>query len=127
MTPSDDQLTAAFDKSITEGVDKLIGADKDYYLIQDFILEWENGGLTGYLYNRIPDFDFIQAAVDSMNTHGLADLASLLTEAVLLFDGYREPDPPATWRAVLGQHDPTGRLAALDGRIGQLKNYGLKP
>ncbi len=40
-------------------------------LIQDFILEYESGGLSGYLYNRIPDFGRIQATIVSMSRHGL--------------------------------------------------------
>src|SRR5207244_3208630 len=97
MTPTDDQLTAASDKGIAEGSDTLVGIDRDYHLIQDFILEWENGFLSGYLYNRIPDFDLVRAAIDSMRRHGLGDLASILSEAVQLFDGYQEPSPPTTW------------------------------
>ena len=125
MTPTDDQLTAAFDRGIREGPDKLVGPDRDYYLIQDFILEWENGSLSGYLYNRIPDFALIRAAIDSMRRHGLAELGSILSEALKLLEGYREPDPPTTWGAVLQRYDPAGRLAELDRQIGNLQNYGL--
>ncbi len=125
MLPTDDQLTAAFDKAMMKGPENLIGAEREYYLIQDFILEWENGGLTGYLYNRIPGFDLIRAAIDSMRRHGLADLASILGEAVHLFDDYEEPNPPTTWRSVLERYDPTSRLADLDRRVKHLQNYGL--
>jgi len=124
MTPTDDQLTAAFDRGIKEGLNNLVGTDRDYYLIQDFILAWENGFLSGYLYNRIPDLDLIRAAVDSMRRQGGGDLASILSDAVQLFDGYQEPSPPTTWRAVLEHYDPTGRLAGLDDRIRRLQNYG---
>jgi len=126
MTPTDGQLTAAFDKGIHEGSDTLVGLDRDYCLIQDFILEWENGFLSGYLYNRIPDFDLVRAAIDSMRRHSLGDIAAILTEALQLFDGYQETSPPTTWGAVLERYDPSGRLAELDRRIGQLQNYRLK-
>ncbi len=125
MTPTDDQLTAAYDKGITEGAGKLVGTEREYYLIQDFILEYENGGLSGYLYNRIPDFDHIRAAVASMTKHDLVELGSILSEAVAVFEGYQDPDPPSTWRAVLQHYDPEGKLRELESRIMSLKNYGL--
>jgi hypothetical protein len=100
--------------------------DRDFYLIQDFILEWENGTLTGYLYNRIPDFDLVRATIDSMQRHGLAELAAILGEAVKLFEGYQDPNPPTTWSAVLERYDPTGTLARLDDQIHRLQDYGLK-
>jgi hypothetical protein len=125
MMPTDEQLAAAFDKGITEGAEKLVGTERDYYLIQDFILEYENGGLSGYLYNRIPDFGHIRAAVASLTRHGLIELGSILGEAAAVFAGYQEPDPPSTWRAVLQHYDPEGKLDELDSRIMRLKNYGL--
>jgi hypothetical protein len=125
MKPTEDQLTAAYAKGITEGAENLVGADREYYLIQDFILEFENGLLSGFLYNRIPDFGEIRATVASMHTHGLIELSSILAEAVDLFSGYQEPDPPSTWRAVLQQYDPGGKLRDLENQIMKLQNYGL--
>ena len=125
MMPTDEQLTAAFDKGMREGPENLVGPDRDYYLIQDFILEWESGFLTGYLYNRIPDFASIRAAIDSMRRHGAVELGSILSQALELFEGYQEPDPPSTWEATLRRYDPTGRLAELDRRIMNLQSYGM--
>lgn len=125
MPPTDDQLATAFDKAMKEGPENLVGTDRDYYLIQNFVLEWENGALTGYLYNRIPDFDLVRATMDSMQRHGLTELATILGEAVKLFEGYQDSNPPTTWRAVLERYDPTGTLARLDERIHRLQDYGL--
>jgi len=125
MPPTDDQLTAAFNMAMAKGPENLTGVDRDYYLIQDFILEWENGALTGYLYNRIPSFDLIQATIGAMRRQGLTELATILGEAVKLFDGYREPHPPTTWGAIVAQYDSEDGLAGLDERITQLRNYGL--
>lgn len=125
VPPTDDQLTAAFDLAMAKGPENLTGADRDYYLIQEFILDWENGGLTGYMYNRIPDFARLSSVTDAMNRQGLVELAAILREAVRLFDGYHEPSLPTTWRLVLRQYDPKDTLSILDNRIGQLRNFGL--
>lgn len=60
-----------------------------------------------------------------MSRHGLEELSSILAEAVELFNGYEEPDPPTTWGTVLQRHDPTNKLRALESRIMKLKKYGL--
>jgi hypothetical protein len=125
MKPTNDQLTIAYDKGFTKGEENLVGIDREYYLIQDFILEYEIGGLSGYLYNRIPDFDRIRTAIGSMRRHDLSELSSILSEAVAIFDGYREPDPPTAWRAVLQHYDPADKLRELDSQIMELENYGL--
>jgi hypothetical protein len=59
-----------------------------------------DGALTGYPYNRIPDFDRIKGAIESMRKHGPTDLAAILEEALMIFESYREPTPPTTWGAV---------------------------
>jgi len=125
MPPTDDQLAAAYDKAMAEGPENVAGTDRDYYLIQDFILEYENGLLSGYLYNRIPDFDQIRATIDSMKRHGLTGLAAILDETLMIFKDYQEPNPPTTWRKVLEHYDPTGKLRNLEDRTHQLPNYGV--
>lgn len=126
MPPTNDDLASAFDKAMAVGEDNLIGEDREYYLIQDFILQYEIGSLSGYLYNRIPDFDVIWETIDSMREHGLRDLAAILTEAVNVFDGYQEPDPPTTWGNVLEYYDKARALPALAQRICELQDYGLR-
>jgi hypothetical protein len=119
------QLTEVFDRGLRDGVDALSPADRQLFRIQDFVIEHEMGGLSAYLYNRLPDLDGICAAVAAMQRHGLAELAVLLGEAAGLFAGYIDPDPPATWGEVRRRYDPAGRLDELDSRIGALDNYGL--
>lgn len=83
------------------------------------------GGLSGYLYNRLPDLQGIRSVVVDMQRHGLTELATAMTEAADLFADYMDPDPPSTWNEVLKWYDPNGRLGMLDNRIGALDNYGL--
>ena len=120
-----DRLTEVFDRGMRDGIDTLSATDRELFYIQDFILEWENGLLSGYFYNRLPDIDHIRTAVAAMRRHGVVELASVLEEAADLFTSYVEPDPPTTWRQVLRQYDPQGRLRELNDRISDLDNYGL--
>ena len=123
--PTDDQLTAAFEEATAGGPDHLSVENRDLYLIEDFILEWEDGGLAEVLYDCLPDFGLLKSTVDAMKRHGLTELAAILAQAVEIFGDYREMNPPSPWRAVLERYDPTGKLAELDARIRSLPNYGL--
>jgi len=122
---SHDRLAEIFDRGLQDGVDALSPADRDLFRIQDFIIEYEMSGLSGYFYNRLPDITGIQAAVVAMRQHGLSELAALLDDAAGLFVGYSDPDPPTTWDKVRGKYDPAGRLDELHKRIGALDNFGL--
>jgi len=86
-----DQLGEVFDRGLREGVDSLNPADRELFRIQDFLIEYEMGGLSGYFYNRLPDLNGIHAAIGAMRQHGLTNLASLLSEAVGLFAEYANP------------------------------------
>ncbi len=125
MPVSDTQLTDAFDRGCTDGIESLSAIDQDFYRIQDFIIEYEMGGLTGYFYNRLPDIAEIQLAIAAMKRHGLKQLAKHLQQATELFANYVDPNPPTTWNVVLGQYDPKDQLSKLDKRIGALDNYGV--
>jgi hypothetical protein len=120
-----DHLAEAFDRGLRDGVDALAPADRELFRIQDFIIEYELGGLSAYIYNRLPDLDGIHSAVVAMRRRGLLELAALLGEAAGLFAGYTDPEPPTTWGEVCRRYDPGGRLDELHSRIGGLDNYGL--
>lgn len=119
------RLTEVFDRGLRDGVDALSAADRDLFRVQDFVIDYEMGGLSGYLYNRLPDLGAVRAAVEAMRRLRLAELAALLCEAADLFAGYADPDPPCTWAEVLRRHDPAGRLGEIERRISGLDDYGL--
>lgn len=121
-----DQLAEVFDRGLRDGIDVLSPADRELFYIQEFLIDFEMGGLSGYFYNRLPDLDRVQATVDAMRRHGLEELAGLLDEAVSLFAEYADPDSPSTWEAVCQRYDPAGRLRELDLRITALGGYGLE-
>jgi hypothetical protein len=120
-----DRLSEIFDLGSTNGIDSLSVADRELFLIQDFIIGFEMGGLSGYLYNRLPAIDVILATISAMSNHRLNELANLLQAAANLFVAYKDPNPPTTWNAILQQYDPDGLLDELNRNIGRLDNYGL--
>lgn len=119
-----DQLAEVFDRGLRDGAAALSRAERELFRIQDFIIEYEMGGLSGYFYNRLPDLRGIRATVTSMKRRGLTELAVLLGEAANLFIGYTD-HAPTTWEDVVLRCDPSGRLEALDEQIGALDNFGL--
>lgn len=121
-----EELSEVFDRGLQHGVDSLSPFEQGLFRIQDFIIEYEMGGLSAYLYNRLPDLAGIDAAVEAMRQHGIAELATLLDEAARLFACYTDPNPPTTWESVCEHYDPTGRLSELDRRIGILDDYGVE-
>lgn len=120
-----DRLSEVFGRGLRDGLDTLAPNDRELFLIQDFIIEYEMNGLSGYFYNRLPDLERIREAVVSMRRHKLAELATILDTAAGLFAGYTDPDPPTTWSEVCRRYDPAGRLNELDRDIMALNSYGL--
>ncbi len=120
-----ERLAEVFERGQQQGFASLTAPERDLWLIQDFIIEHGGGGLSGYFYNRLPDLDHIRATVDAMSRYGLTRLAGMLNEALGLFDGYVDPDPPTTWNGVLRRYDPANRLDALSGQIYGLSGYGV--
>lgn len=121
---TDDKLAEVFDRGLADGVDTLSPADRELFRIQDFIIEYEMNGLSGYFYNRLPNVGEIAAAVEAMRKHTPA-LAALLNDAAQLFIEYTDPDPQTTWSNVLKRYDPTDRFSDVHDRIAALNSYGL--
>ena len=124
MTPFE-RLYEVFNRGLDSGVEALSPSERELFRIEDFLVEYEMNGLSGYFYNRLPDLDGIVATVAAMRRYGLTALGDLLGEAVDLFKGYVDPDPPSTWGKVLRRYDPRERLDRIAKRINALNNYGL--
>lgn len=121
----DDKLTEAFDRGLREGTESLTPDECDLFLTQDFIIEFEMNGLSGYFYNRLPDLEIIAHAALAMRHLGAYELSSLVSEAIKLFKNYKEPSAVATWNEVIKEYDPHGVLQAIETRIYELPRYGL--
>lgn len=125
MQTLDDKLTEVFDRGLRDGMDSLTTSERELFLVQDFIIEFEMNGLSGYLYNRLPDLETIARAASSMNRLGANRLAALVGEAAELFQNYKEPGAGATWSDVLKEYDPHGVLQTIEAKINKLPGYGL--
>ena len=125
MKATEQTLFEVFDKAMSNGVETLSPEERRLYLIQDFILEWENGALSGYFYNRLPDVALIAEAIAAMRHHGVTALADILEKAFAVFRDYTDPTVPTTWEKILEQYDPGGQLSELDRQIDALTGYGL--
>jgi hypothetical protein len=124
MTASE-RLAEAFARGQSQGLASLTATERGLWLIQDFILEHDGGGLSGYFYNRLPDLGTIQATVKAMRRQRLTQLAEMLNEALELFREYVDPDTPTTWRETSRRYDPQNQLDVLSDRIYALGDYGL--
>jgi|LakMenEpi03Aug12_release.lakeMendotaPanAssembly.Ray.scaffolds.fasta_scaffold1047942_1 hypothetical protein len=120
-----ERLSKVYDHALAVGIESLTNEERDLYLIQDFIIELEMGGLSGYFYNRLPLKNQIKAAVSAMRKYGLNELADLLSEAHQLFEDYSETDAAKTWTEILQRHDPRSRLAVIEKKIDAIQNYGV--
>lgn len=118
-------LANNFDRAIKFGTASLSSSEYELYLIQDFIIEVEMNGLSGYFYNRLVNKSQISASIDAMRKHGLTRLAELLHEAYTLFDRYVDSDAFPQWSGVLEHCDPHKRLDVLEKEVYGLDDYGL--
>jgi hypothetical protein len=122
---ANERLTEVFDRGCRDGTAILTPNECDLYTIQEFILDFEMNGLSGYLYNRLPDIGRIRATADAMRRQNLTALARILGDALHLFESYVDPDPPTTWNAMIRRYDPENRSNALSDEICSLDDYGL--
>ncbi|MGN6366810.1 MAG: DMP19 family protein [Phycisphaerae bacterium] len=121
----DDQLTEAFDRGLRCGTDALSERERDLYFVQHFIIEFEMGGLTTYLYNQLHDIEKVDRTIAAMQRIGATALADLLANAAELFRTYEPTVTSRTWREILKQHDPEEALETIHNAIEKLPRYGL--
>ncbi len=121
----DERLPDAFDRGLTRGIASLSGADRDFYRVQHSIIEFEMGGLSGYLYNQLPDLNAIDQGIAAMRRVGAAPLADPVDQAAELFRRYDEQGGSRTWGEFVKAADPAGRLKGIEASICSLAGYGF--
>jgi hypothetical protein len=122
---AESKLSAVFDRGLRDGIESLSPNDRELFLIQDFIIETEMTGLSGYFYNKLPGLPMLKETVAAMRRRGLVQLADILEQGVGLFHDYRDPEVPTTWGKVRDHYDPENVLDVLSRRLAALDNYGL--
>ena len=125
MSSANDRLSEVFERACHSGIGVLTADERELYEIQEFILHYELGGVSGYLYNHLVGTDKIRAVISAMRKRKLTRLAALLEEAVELVANYNIQDSPTTWGRILQECDPNRRLASIDTEIEKLDDYGL--
>ena len=63
MPNANERLTEVFDRGSRNGIETLSLDERALYSIQEFILDFEMGGLSGYLYNHIRDIGEFKSEV----------------------------------------------------------------
>lgn len=124
MTP-DERLTEVFDRGFHNGQESLSAAEADLYRIQHFILEYDMGGIGGYLYNNLLDRTEMQLTIDAMKSNGLHILATLVRQSVDLFSACEDLEEATTWGEICQKYDPSNLMNEIDRQIAQLDNFGL--
>ena len=119
------RLSDVFNRAKSDGVESLTEDERGLYLIQDFIIEIEMNGLSGYFYNRLPYPGHISSTIASMQHYGLLNLAALLNTAYQNFKNYVPAHLSRRWSDILKECDPEKTLADIEDRIYMLDNYGL--
>jgi hypothetical protein len=122
----DSVLSAVFDKGLSRGLGTLTRVERQLFLIQDFIIETEMGGLSGYLFNRVASRGRLAATATAMEVHDVRLLAPIVGELQWRFRGYRSRRG-ATWDDACGRHLSDARLAVLEAKLDRArdKHYGL--
>ena len=118
-------LTDVHERGAPDDGASLPAEDVPYYLAWDCILRLEMGGLSGYLYNALPDPAAVRTTIAALERVGLHDLAGLLERASSLFEGYDAEGSGRTWEDVVRLHDPDGMPERLDERVRALDEYGI--
>lgn len=119
------RLSEAFERGLEIGIESLNENERELFLIQDFIIGFEMGGLSTYFYNRLPVSGRIEETIAAMRTHQLTKLAALLSRAIALFSNWDALARLETWGELLQHLDPTGQIAQIDKEIDLLNDYNL--
>lgn len=121
-----EKLSNIYDRALSDGLESLSDKERELYSIQDFIIELEMNGLSGYFYNRLPHPTQISTAIYAMRKYGLNEVAALLEEGFHLFEGYSGSSAAKTWSDALNDYDPNHQLRVLEKKIDAIEDYGLE-
>ena len=118
----DQVLSAVFDKGLSNGT-AITRVERQLFLIQDFIIETEMGGLSGYLYNRLSHRGRLAATANALELHDVRLLAPIARELQRRFAGHRS-HAGETWDDVCRRHVSDARLAVLEARLDAARSKG---
>jgi hypothetical protein len=119
-----EELSDAWRQGCDAGFESLDRKARELYRIQDFILNFESGGLE---YNWTPEWDRFEETIAAMRSRGLARLAALVAEmyAILRRQDAIGEGEAEVWYDVLAIIDPECRLDELNDMISHLDDFGI--
>jgi hypothetical protein len=121
-----DKLTEIFDKGCENGISALNKEEIPYYYSQFFIISIEMDGLSGFLYNTLPDFFKIDTIVNSLRQVGLDKLVFILEKVRMQFAEYKDPEVASTWEKQLLIYDPNKLLDKYENELYEaIKNENI--
>ena len=118
---TDDTRSIGYAQTILErecrdGRSSLTPQELDTFHVYRFLCEFENGGLSGLLYNLSPEFVDLQNLTLVVRRQGRLDLAMLL-DSVFDIASRGPTDFQGTWDGWLAVADPEQRIPDLGERI----------
>lgn len=123
-------LSEVFDRGLAKGEEKLAAKDLELFLIWDFVIEYEMGGLTGFLYNRVSNPGRIDATARALRKYEVEPLAKVAEELARRFRSWTNSDDDwgETWDEVRTRHISDARLERLEDQLTRAgeKGYGLR-
>lgn len=119
------ELQHAFEEAQGSGIESLTERGRALANAWAFIIDWEMGGLAGYLYNTLPDHAAIEDTIAALGSVGLSSLAELLRLAHAPFAETAHGQGAATRGQVLAEGEADSLLRDLDDQIANLHGYGI--
>jgi len=123
-------LSEVFDRGLTKGEEKLSPEDLELFLIWDFVIEYEMGGLTGFLYNRVNRPGRIDATARALRKYEVEPLAKVAEELSRRFRFWKNNDDASseTWDEARTRHISDARLERLEDQLTRAgeKGYGVR-
>ncbi len=121
-------LAEVFDRGLRKD-EKLTRRERELFLIQDFILSTEMGGLSGFLYNSCSKRGRLDATAKAMEKYEVKPLVPITRELATRFHGWRARSKKAqTWEETQRTCISDARLDVLEYKLTKAsdKGYGLE-
>ena len=111
-----DYCQSVLEKECRQGRASLDPIESECFLLYRFVCEYENGGLSGLLYNISPDWEYLVSLASVLRKKDDPTLASLIEEAhAVVASG--PSDYQGTWSGWLDLADPKKKLPKIDDAI----------
>lgn len=117
-------LTDVFDRGLREGEKKLSRRDRELFLIWDFVIEFEMGGLSGYLYNRVAKRGRLAATARALTKYEVKPLARIFGELARRFATFSS-DSSETWEDACRAHLSDARMKLLEEQLEAAQEAGF--